>query len=187
MMNTVDAIKNLSQINKMKEYLKTRSTRDYCLFLLGINTGIRINELIHLRVSDVMTADEKVRDFLDSAAYANPPVYFNRMVREAIQDCIHSEGLEHDDYLFKSKKTMSPISRQQAYRIISEAARYSGIEGAIGTTTLRKTFGYHAYQKGIAISLIQKRLQQSTPSETIQFIGLANERHSLPIILDVNL
>jgi integrase len=186
-MNTVDAIKDISQINLIKDYLRTRSARDYCLFLFGINTGIRINELISLHVSEVMNETGVIREFLQSSTYEKPPVYLNQPVRNAIQNCIASEGLQYSDYLFKSRKTTNPISRQQAYRIINEAAKHAGIEGSIGTSTLRKTFGYHAYLKGIAISLIQKRLQQSTPSETIHYIGLAEERHSLPIILDVNL
>lgn len=186
-MNTVDAIKDIEQINEIKEYLQSRSPRDYCLFLFGINTGIRISELIHLRVSDVMTEKEEIRIFLDSTIYHHPPVYLNTDVREAIKNCITSESIHLKDFLFKSRKTVNAISRQQAYRIINEAAKHAGIEGAIGTHTLRKTFGYHAYRKGIAISLIQKRLQQSTPSETIHYIGLSEEKHSLPIILDVNL
>lgn len=186
-MNTVDAIKDVRQISALKEYLKIRSLRDYCLFLIGINTGIRVNELLNLRVKDVTNNKDEIPEYLCSSSYTNPPVYLNRAVREAIQNCIFSESLHIDDYLFKSRKTDKPITRQQAYRIINEAARHSGIEGSIGTHTLRKTFGYHAYRKGIAVSLIQKRLQQSTPSETIHYIGLAEERHSFPIILDVNL
>jgi integrase len=186
-MNTVEAIKDINQINMIKNYLKTRSSRDYCLFLFGINTGIRINELIHLHVKDVMDETGNIRPFLLSSIYESPSVYLNNPVRKAIQNCITAEGLQYDDFLFRSRKTANSISRQQAYRIINEAAKHAAIEGSIGTHTLRKTFGYHAYLKGIAISLIQKRLQQSTPSETIHYIGLAKERHTLPIILDVNL
>jgi integrase len=185
-MNTVEAIKDEQQLLSMKTFLKGRSSRDYCLLLLGINTGIRIHDLLYLHVKDVMSESGEILQYLKSSVYTNPPVYFNDHVRDSLQLCIQEGLLHYDDFLFKSRKTNAPITRQQAYRIINEAAKQAGINGSIGTHTLRKTFGYHAYAKGIAISLIQKRLQHSTPSETRQYIGVVNQK-SIHIKLDVNL
>ncbi|MDQ0230245.1 tyrosine-type recombinase/integrase [Metabacillus malikii] len=184
-MKTVEAIKDTNQILLMKSFLKSRSSRDYCLFLLGINTGIRIHDLLHLYVHQFIAEDGSLYDHLMSPVHLEPPVYLNHQVQQALTSYIEEEGLSLNDYLFKSKRTNEPISRQQAYRVINEASRQAGICEPIGTHTLRKTFGYHAYRKGIAISLIQKRLQQSTPSETRQYIGVANT--TLQIKLDVNL
>ncbi|WP_102345086.1 tyrosine-type recombinase/integrase [Bacillus sp. Marseille-P3661] len=186
-MKTVEAIKDFKQLREMKNYLSSRSSRDYCLFLLGINTGIRLQELLNIHVKDVMSETGGISPFILSTIHHSPPVYLNENVRKAIQNLIQDSCLTIDDYLFKSRKTNEPITRQQAYRIINEAAKQADIEGSIGTHTLRKTFGYHAYCKGIAISLIQKRLQHSSPSETIHYIGLQGEKHLQTIILDVNL
>jgi integrase len=186
-MKTVEAIKDEQQLLAIKSYLKSRSARDYCLFLLGINTGIRIYDLLHLYVKDFMCADTgKINHYMHSSVHTDPPVYLNKHVRESLHSCIVEGSLQLHDYLFKSRKTNEPITRQQAYRIINEAAKKAGILDSIGTHTLRKTFGYHAYKKGIAISLIQKRLQQTTPSETRQYLGVTNEP-AVQIKLDVNL
>jgi integrase len=171
-MKTVDALKDRNQIDRMKKYLKMHSTRDYCLFLLGINTGIKLQELLCLRVQQVTSNDGEILEFLSLPHYANPPIYLNDPIRRTLKKYILENSLHNTDYLFRSRKTGEPISRQQAYRIINEAAKDAGIEESVGMTTLRKTFGYHAYAKGIAISLIQKRLQHSTPSETMHFIGI---------------
>jgi site-specific recombinase XerD len=185
-MKTVEAIKDKQQILNMKKYLKSHSSRDYCLFLLGINTGIRIHTLLHTQVKDVLSDSGSVFYYLPSDSIDYPPIYLNDQVRNAIKQCIDVEKLQQNDYLFKSRKTTHPISRQQAYRIINDAARDAGIEESIGTHTLRKTFGYHAFKKGIAISLIQKRLQQCTSSETLHYLGLKKDK-STEIELDVNL
>jgi site-specific recombinase XerD len=154
--------------------------------MLGINTGIRIHDLLHLYVKDFITETGEFYHYLQSPVHTDPPVFLNLQVRNSLQNCISVGLLNYNDFLFKSRKTNDPISRQQAYRIINEAAKQAGISGSIGTHTLRKTFGYHAYKKGIAISLIQKRLQQSSASETRQYIGVTN--HTLvQIKLDVNL
>ena len=58
-----------------------------------------------------------------------------------------------------------------AYQII----RSMGIKEKIGTHTLRKTFGYHAYIKTKNIALIQKLLNHSSPSVTLRYIGITQD------------
>ena len=186
-MKAVGAIKAKWQIEKMKEFLQNHSIRDYCLFLLGINTGIKLQELLHLRVFEVSNVNGEIQEFLSLPHYTNPQVYLNDHLRCILKKYINDNSLNDTDYLFKSRKTNEPISRQQAYRIINAAAIEAGINAPVGMTTLRKTFGYHAYTKGIAVSLIQKRLQHSSPSETMHFIGLNNQSEQIQIRLNLDL
>ena len=37
----------------MKEFFKEQNERNYILFLLGINTGLRISDILRLRIRDV--------------------------------------------------------------------------------------------------------------------------------------
>ncbi|WP_209123890.1 tyrosine-type recombinase/integrase [Alkalihalobacillus sp. BA299] len=90
------------------------------------------------------------------------PYYINNKVKSALIEYINLAKLKAEDYLFKSQKNNQPITRQQAYRIINTVAREVGISKKIGTHTLRKTFGYHAYSKGIAISLLQSIFNHSS-------------------------
>ena len=70
-----------------------------------------------------------------------------------------------DTYVFRSKKgNNKPISRQHAWYILNEAAEIIGlvkkdndgriISGEIGTHTMRKTFGYHAFNNGTSLELL---------------------------------
>ena len=70
---------------------------------------------------------------------------------------------------------MPAIQRDQAYKIINAAAREIGIKETIGTHTLRKTFGYHAYKSGIAIEVLQKLFDHSTPGITLRYIGITQD------------
>ena len=74
-----------------------------------------------------------------------------------IKSYIEEHHLKDEDLVFRSMRTQQCLSRQQAYRIIHQAAARLGMRH-IGLTTLRKTFAYHAYQSGISISIIQKYL-----------------------------
>lgn len=187
-MEYVHPIKYIESINAIKEILRKQSQRDLLFFVFGINTGIRISELLSLRVKDVWDG-EKVKEFLilydekqkDSKAY-----YINNRVKCELETYLSNVNLQNGDYLFKSKKNNQPITRQQAYRIINQAAKEVGIIGNIGTHTLRKTFGYHAYRKGIAISILMSIYQHNTPAETLRYIGIDKNEEQL-IKVDVNL
>jgi len=187
-MEFVDPIKDIEAINKLKKLLKKKSKRNYLLFVLGINTGIRINDLIQLKVEDVWTG-EKVRELLiitDNKHYKGRPFYLNSQVQHALNSYFLEANLKDTDFLFSSKKSSLPISRQQAYRIINHAAKEVGIPGKIGTHTIRKTFGYHAYTKGIAISILQTIFGHTSSTETLKYLGI-DKRDSHVIKVDVNL
>lgn len=187
-MEYVEPIRDVESINAIKDILKKHSKRDLSLFVLGINTGIRISDLLSLKVEDIW--DEKgIKEFLylkEMNSDETKAYYLNKNVQHALEDYLNSYDFLESDYLFKSKKNNLPITRQQAYRIINKAAKEVGIPGKIGTHTLRKTFGYHAYRKGIAISIIMGIYHHHTPSETLRYIGV-DKNEKLHIKIDVNL
>lgn len=187
-MEYVVPIKELEKINKMKEILERSSRRDYTLFVIGINTGINAQDLLSLKVEEVWDGDQP-KEFLflrDEKSKGLKGHYLNSRVQEALQNYLPYSQLKAGDYLFKSKKNDKPITRQQAYRIINHAAKAAGIEEKIGTHTMRKTFGYHAYQKGVAISILMSIFHHNSRKETLKYIGISEEEKKL-VKVDVNL
>ena len=61
-MELVEPIRDIRKIEKMKKYLKAKSLRDYCLFTVGINSGLRVSDLLNLRVGDVEDERGKLKD-----------------------------------------------------------------------------------------------------------------------------
>ncbi|AST90381.1 site-specific integrase [Sutcliffiella cohnii] len=183
-MKYVEAIKKIEDIQAIKQFLKDQSLRDYLLFVMGINTGLRISELLCLRWEDVLDNDGDVKEFLQLPNL--PPIYLNQQVQISISEYLNNELPNQDHFIFQSKKLSGPISRQQAYRIINSAAKEVGIPDKIGTHTLRKTYGYHAFNKGIAISLLQKIFNHTSSSETLRYLGITKCKDS-PVKIDVNL
>lgn len=187
-MEFVDPIKDIEKINALKEHLKKHSLRDLLLFVFGINTGIRVHDLLTLKVDDIWDGTE-IKEFLhiyDDKKDDCRVHYINSQVRAALQNYLSTFDFKEADYLFKSKKNHLPITRQQAYRIINQAAKEVGICGKIGMHTLRKTFGYHAYRKGIAISILMSIYNHQTHAETLRYIGIDHDEEKL-IKVDVNL
>ncbi|MGG1940439.1 hypothetical protein ABFY57_12185 [Paenibacillus polymyxa] len=57
-MEFVQPIRDRKKFETMKKILKSQNIRDYCLFVLGINSGLRVSDLLKLVIADLL--DEKV-------------------------------------------------------------------------------------------------------------------------------
>ena len=141
-MNIVEPIRDKETIQKMKDYFITHEFRDYLLFILGINTGLRISDLLKLKVSDIRDKFHIV--IKEKKTGKEKKFVLNPQVRAELNKFITNKS--DDEYLFSSKRNKSKaIDRSVVYDLLKKAANAVGLETAIGTHTLRKTFGYHAY------------------------------------------
>ncbi|TRM08780.1 site-specific integrase [Lentibacillus cibarius] len=166
-MNEVQPIRDPEKIENMKQILLQHSYRDWFLFVMGINTGLRISDLLQLQVKDVLnkthvTIREKKTD-------KTKRFRINTELQEHISK--YARGKGPDDYLYRSKRSNEPIQRVQAYKILKDAAKEAGIED-LGTHTLRKTFGYHFYKRTKDVALLQDIFNHSAPSITLRYIGI---------------
>lgn len=83
---------------------------------------------------------------------------------------------EGNPYLFPStRKAGAPLSRFQAFRIISRAAQNAGIEDHISCHSLRKTFGYHAWRQGTDPMLIMLVLNHSSIQITMRYLCIEQD------------
>jgi len=172
-MELVEPIRSKKYVDALKKYLRGQNIRDYLLFVLGINSGLRISDLLKLTVKDVQGQERiSIREQKTGKAKDFP---LSENCKKAINEYLKITKIT-DGYLFTSRKgNNKPITRIQAYRILSEAAKTIGITESIGTHTLRKTFGYHAYINGTDVTRIQKLLNHSSPSVTLAYIGITKE------------
>lgn len=176
-MEFVQPIRDLKQIETIKKLLKLRNMRDYCLFVLGINSGLRISDLLKLRISDISERG-KIKDRIrlrekKTNKFKDFPL--SNSTKAALKEYLKTRKYNEDEPLFISRKNKGFLLRQQAYKIINDVAKSVGIKEKIGTHTLRKTFGYHAYNNGYDIALIQKLFNHSSPSVTLRYIGITQD------------
>ena len=177
-MEFVQPIREKKQIDAMKKILKATSPRDHCLFILGINSGLRISDLLKLSIHDVMDEKGKLKDRIsirETKTGKSKDFPIGDTSRKAIMEYLTTRTYTVDDPIFLSRKGGHALRRQQAYKIINDAARAVGINEKIGTHTLRKTFGYHAYQSGVSLAVLQKLFNHSAPSVTLSYIGITQD------------
>ena len=165
----VQPIRNLDDIEKMKWALKRFcGERDYILFVMGINTGLRCGDMLKLKIKDV----KKKKEIKIKESKTKKP-------RPIILDSIYNELNEYietveSEWLFPSRKGDKPISRTQAYRQIIKASEMAEIE-SVGTHTMRKTFGYWFYKQYKDVAQLQEILNHSKAEITLRYIGITKE------------
>jgi integrase len=169
-MNTVQPIRNKEQIEEIKSLLLKKGHRDYFLFVLGINTGLRVSDMLKLKVSDIK--DRSHITIKEQKTGKAKRFLINSLLEQEISK--YAIGMKPTDYLFASKGSDKPITRIQAYRILNYAADMLGLE-EIGTHTMRKTFGYWHYQKYKDVAILQSIFNHSAPSITLRYIGITDD------------
>jgi len=180
-MEFVQPIRDKAKIDAMKRQLRGNEfgLRDHCLFVLGINSGLRISDLLSLTIGDVVDDKGRVRDRIvlrEQKTGKSKDFPISDTAAKAIREYLGiRRGGAAGEPLFLSRKGGGHLQRAQAYKVINDAARAVGITEQIGTHTLRKTFGYHAYKDGKDVTLIQKLFNHSSPAVTLAYIGITRE------------
>lgn len=173
MANEVFPIKSKRDYNKFIKALKPG--RDRWLAQLGTAFGLRISDLLLLKIGELR--GQKSITLREKKRKKKRVITFSPSVLKIVSQL---KG-DDDDYIFASRKGGKPITRVQAYRILSDAAKQAGIYekiGSIGTHSLRKTFGYRLYENGVDITRIMSMLNHSSERETLKYIGITADEIS---------
>lgn len=176
-MAEVQPIRSKKQIKAIGNYLKEWDEKYYIMFLIGIQSGLRVSDVLKLTVWDIQNMSEK--KVKEQKTKKTRFLYLNSKAEREIEKYINEKELEPYDCLVYSRKhdqngNSKPISRVQAYRILRDAGKVFGIDN-LGTHTMRKTFGYHYYKQTHDIVTLMKIFNHSSQAETLRYIGIEEE------------
>jgi len=183
-MNFVEPIRDRKRIAQIRNILRGQGRyRDLLLFVVGINTALRISDLLRLRIGD----------FLDEAGRIRPRFWIREQKRDkrheiVINDSIREAWREYqatysdiasrpDHFVFFNARSRytQPIKRGQAWKFITAICRDIGLNGNYGTHSLRKTWGYHARLQGVDLALIMHKLNHASLIYTKRYLGITDD------------
>ena len=193
-----EPIKSIEDIYRISEYfISSQRYRDNMLFILGINFGLRVSDLVRLKFIDLIDESLTFRETFGileqktsntRSRKRNRYVSINNAVIEAVTLYLqHTPDVKLSDYLFRSEsnngaKENKPIHRNSVERILKGAAHDLALTMKVGTHTLRKTFGYHQMMIGgndpRRLLLLQKMFGHSSVAQTLDYIGITEEEIS---------
>lgn len=153
-----------------------KEIRDKAMLELLYATGIRVSELINLKITDINmqmdyivckeSSKERVIPFGTQAKAAL--VEYFKYSRDKLMKV-------ENGYLF-TNYVGKPMSRQGFWKIVKHYAEKAGIQSEITPHTFRHSFAVHLLENGANVHIVQEMLGHSDISTTQNYINLNNNR-----------
>lgn len=174
-MINVKPIKDKEVLNQFgKELQKGKhGKRDYLIMAIGIKTGLRISDILNLKVSDVKNKTQT--EIIEIKTGKKRTLHLKSLTSNII-DYLNTEHITESEWLFPSPADISRhLASHQYYKILQKIADNLGLD-YIGTHTLRKTFSYFFLKqnKGDIVTLM-KILNHSSQAVTLRYAGIEEE------------
>ena len=171
-------IKSYRDIQKFKNYFLERGDyRNYLLVSVCLNSALRICDVLRLRWEDIYNFKcnclKTHITLTEQKTGKRTEILIDSALKNTINLYISESGAApHRGYLF-TNRNLTPITRVQAYRIIKSGGEAVGLE--ISCHSLRKTFGYHAWKKGVPPVMLMKIYNHSSFEVTKRYLGIEQE------------
>ncbi|HJF34487.1 MAG TPA: site-specific integrase [Clostridium perfringens] len=170
-MNFVEPIRDLDLLENICDYLQKTNVRNFILFNMGIYSGLRISDILKLKVRDVK--DKNYISMREKKTGKQNRIKINPILKKYIKE--YTQDKEPNEFLIKSRNGYNkPIDRARAFQILKDIAQIFNIE-SLGCHSMRKTFGYHYYKQTKDIATLQKIYNHSSPSITLRYIGIVQD------------
>lgn len=156
------------------EVKKYQADRNWMMCFLGINTAFRAEDLLQLRVKDIIKGYVQIKE---NKTGKMQNFKMNKHLHQDVKDYVQRNNLLEYDYMFLGQKKVQdgkvysyPITRQRAHTIITKACDAVSINFIVGMHGLRKTFGYHFMANGGRPETLMKMYNHDSYDVTKRYV-----------------
>lgn len=182
-MQFVEPIRDIKKVAQIKNMLRGENKiRDLLLFELGINSALRISDLLGIQIKDLFDDWWNIKDFFDikeEKTNKSNRITITPKVQETLKlyKDLYPYIIQKPVYyvFFHSKRTPKGekhIDRKQAWKMIHQWCVDVWLKGNFWGHTLRKTWGYQARLNSIPLEIIQHKLNHSSLTVTQRYLGI---------------
>ena len=154
-----------------------KEVRDKAMLELLYATGIRVTELISLKVDDINLPLEYIRCGSDAKSRIIPiGAQAKFSLRRYLEKVRENMVLRSDEEVLFVNCNGKPMTRQGFWKIIKAYAKKAGIEEDITPHMLRHSFAAHLIENGADLRSVQEMLGHSDISTTQIYTKLTNQK-----------
>ena len=172
----VEPIRRTKDIKAIQKLLAD-NPRNYLLFSIGINNGLRVGDLLRLKAKDVHHL--KVGHHItirESKTKKDNILVVNKAVYKALRNYLGTVKPDEKDFLFISRVGNKALTVQAVNQLIKKWTGAINLQGNYGAHSLRKTWGYiQRTEYGVGFEVIAKRYNHSNPAVTMRYLGIEDK------------
>jgi integrase len=153
------------------EALGKRHPKYAIMFVIGIETGLRISDILSLKAKQIKPKCAKGFIVIEKKTKKPRQITIQAKTIRNVREYVKVMRLQPEDYLVYSTDTKKdkPLSRVQAYRIISSTARLTGSYN-VGTHSLRKTYAKTKYALKNDLNALQNDFGHLNINTTLAYL-----------------
>ncbi len=145
--------------------------RDHAILELLYASGIRVSELIHLKVTDLTMNELLLKVWGKGNKERLVPI--SKRVQSLMQEYLTSRGSDKP-YLFLTSRNL-PLTRQAVWKIIKKRLLEIPLGKNVSPHTFRHSFATHLLENGADLRLLQELLGHASISTTQIYTGVSRE------------
>lgn len=147
--------------------------RNRALILLLLHTGMRIGELLQLKMDDIVLPERKILLFIGEKNLHGRVVYYNQEAEEALEKWLARRD-PSSKYLFYGHRGLE-LSYVAAWTIMKKATQQVGLEQkGYSLHSLRHTFATNMLNAGLRLEVLQKLLGHLNIDITLRYATIAD-------------
>ena len=181
-MREVEAVKTGVQRQQVEAHLSDLGVIYEDIWKVGVNTALRISDLLSLTTEDVYTldTDNPALNIIEQKTGKPRKIVVNQTALAVMQRRLKENP--DDVWLFQTyavnrdrRAPPKPINRRSVSRVFEKVGQRVAPKVVLGTHSMRKTRGYAMHKAGRSIESIAKVLNHSSPAVTMRYIGLVQQ------------
>lgn len=163
------SIEEVTQIIETIDLSKPEGTRNRAMLEFMYSSGLRVSEVIDLKISNILLADQLLRVIGKGNKERIIPIteislkwlnfYFEHMRNHL------SISAGHEDFVFLNRRGKQ-LSRMMLFNIIRDQARDIGIQKSVSPHTFRHSFATHLVEAGADLRAVQEMLGHASITTT---------------------
>lgn len=150
------------------------TVRDKALILLLLRTGMRIGELLEVKIADISFVERKILIYLGEKNYQGRAVYYSEDAEYALQQWLRERN-NNLAYLFPGKLGRPNISYVAAWSVMRKALDRAGLSGkGYSLHSLRHTFATSMLNAGMRLEVLQQLLGHQEIEMTMRYARITD-------------
>ena len=156
---------------EVPDTFKNNSLRDKLIIEILYSTGIRVSELVNIKVKDIDFYNNQI--LILGKGNKERYVIFGNTLKDMLKEYI---SIKSDSEYLITNKYNKKMSTRSIEEIVKKIAKIDGIKGKVTPHTIRHTFATHMLNEGADLRVVQELLGHENLKTTEVYTHVSNER-----------